>query len=145
MWLTKTGGAIFLAGVLLFSLVTGCGNDEKNAAKPKDEATQGDQNTPDENKQAEENPVPIVDVSLGLDPKDVVARYEGGELTVEEFENYLQVQAFINPQAGFAIQEKDPQSLKMFVETYVAEESMANKAPEIKNVDEEANNPCESH
>ncbi len=134
----KRWGVLLLTATLVFSLVTGCGKEEEKEAKAKDEQSQTDQNNQKEDKQAEESPVPVVNVDLGMDPKDIVAEYEGGTLTAEQFENYLQVQAFINPQAGLAIQQKDPEALKMFVDSYVAEAAMASKAPEIKDVEAEA-------
>lgn len=134
----KRWGVLLLSATLVFSLVTGCGKDEEKEAKPKEEQSQTDQNNQKNDQQAEESPVPVVNVDLGMDPKDVVAEYEGGKLTAEQFENYLQVQAFINPQAGLAIQQKDPEALKMFVDSYVAEAAMASKAPEIKEVEAEA-------
>lgn len=130
-------GALLLSATLLFSVTTGCGKTEEDA-KAKDEAAQ---TTPDPaagEQNADESPIPIVDVNLGMDPKDIVATYEGGELTAEQFENYLEIQSFLNPQAGFAIQQKDPAALEMFVKSYVAEISMAKQAPELKTVEDEA-------
>lgn len=133
----KRWGVLLLSATLVFSLVTGCGNDEEQEAKPNEEQSQTDQNN-QQGEQADESPVPVVNVDLGMDPKDVVAEYEGGTLTAEQFENYLQIQAFINPQAGLAIQQKDPEALRMFVDSYIAEASMASKAPEIKDVEAQA-------
>ncbi|MEW9672683.1 peptidylprolyl isomerase [Ammoniphilus sp. 3BR4] len=135
MWPLRKWGAILLSFTLAVSVLTACGGADDEETKAKDEAAQADdviEPTPDE------NPVPVVDVDLGMDPKDVIAEYDGETLTAEQFENYLAIQAFINPQAGLAIQEKSPDALKMFVDSYVSEVSMAKQAPEVENAEKEA-------
>lgn len=133
MWPLRKWGAILLSFTLAVSVLSACGGADDEQAK--DEAAQAEdviEPTPDE------NPVPVVDVSLGMDAKDVIAEYDGETLTAEQFENYLAIQAFINPQAGFAIQEKTPEALKMFVDSYVSEAAMAKRAPEVENAEKDA-------
>ncbi|WP_170145366.1 peptidylprolyl isomerase [Ammoniphilus oxalaticus] len=109
---------------LLFS-ITACSSGKGGTAAGGNEDQQPD------------NPVPIVDVSLGLEPQAIVAEYEGGSLTAEQFESYLRVQVFINPQYGLAIQQNDPQALTYLIERYVAEETLANRADQSESVDEQ--------
>ncbi|RXT09008.1 peptidylprolyl isomerase [Ammoniphilus sp. CFH 90114] len=135
-------GALMLSFTLALSVLSACGTADDKDAKAKDEAAQAkDEAVPaDQNQQpnGEENPVPIVDVNLGMDPQAVVAEYEGGKITAEQFESYLAIQSFINPQAGLAIHEKLPESLKLFIESYVSEIIMAERAPDVSNAEKEA-------
>lgn len=137
MWHNKRWGVTLAAMILLFTFLVGCGKDEGKSPDQKGDAAKGEQNQ-QEGTGSDENPVPVVDVDLGLKPDDVIAKYEGGTLTAKQFEDYLQIQAFVNPQAGFAIQQKDPEGLKKFVESYVVEKTMAEKAPQINDIDQEA-------
>ena len=128
--------AFVIAAILTFSVITGCGNDDAQDANADNE--QAPKEEQQEAPATDEQPVPIVNVDLGMDPKEIVAEYDGNKVTVEEFEDYLEVQAFINPQAGLAINEKDPEAMKMFVETYVGEIMMAEKAPEVQDLEQSA-------
>jgi len=122
----KKWSVLLLSFALATSVLTACqtGDDEK--AKAKEETSQ---NEPQPGN-SEENPLPIVKVDLGMKPDETVAKYEGGTLTAGQFKDYLEIQAFVNPQAGLAINEKDPEALKLFVDSYVGELKMAEKAPE---------------
>ncbi len=135
MWPLRKWGALMLSFTLALSLLTACGKAADKEAKDTEEQTQADQ---DQQPTGEESPVPVVDVSLGMEPNTVVAEYEGGTITVEQFENYLAIQSFINPQAGFAIHEKLPESLQLFIDSYVSEIVMAERAPEVANAESEA-------
>ncbi|HJV47539.1 MAG TPA: peptidylprolyl isomerase [Bacillota bacterium] len=116
--------------LLSASLVLGVAGCSKSADKAKEAA-------PAASGAQDENPVPVVKVDLGMNPKDIVAEYQGGTLTAEQFKDYLEVQAFINPQAGLAINQKDPQALRMFVDSYVAETVMDQRATNVKDADKQ--------
>jgi peptidyl-prolyl cis-trans isomerase C/foldase protein PrsA len=123
-------------GVLL--LIASLSLSTAACQKTADKATQGKEQTAPASESAEQNPMPVVKVDLGMNPKDTVAEYQGGTLIAEQFKDYLEVQAFINPQAGLAINQKDPEALRMFVDSYVAETVMAQRAPEVKDVEKQA-------
>lgn len=129
MLLLKKWGILLLSTSLVLG-AAGCSKAADKATKAKEEA-------PTASSAKEENPMPVVKVDLGMNPKDIVAEYQGGTLTAEQFKNYLEVQAFINPQAGLAINQKDPQALRMFVDSYVAETVMDQRATNVKDADKQ--------
>lgn len=129
----KKWGVLLVSSALVLSAFAGCGKSNSNQAQP---APTNQAASPD--KKAAENPIPVVTVDLGMKPTDVVAQYDGGTLTADQFTHYLQVQSFINPQAGSAIQGKNADAYKMFVESYVGENVMAAKAPQVPDLDKQA-------
>jgi foldase protein PrsA len=131
----KKWGALMVSALVIFSAAAGCSKGADNQAKASADAAPASTSA---SNAKDENPMPIVKVDLGMNPKDVVAEYQGGTLTAEQFKDYLEIQAFINPQAGLAINEKNSDALKMFVDSYVAETVMSQRAPEIKDLDKQA-------
>jgi foldase protein PrsA len=131
----KKWGTLLVSAALVLSVFAGCGKSSSDQTKPAP-ANQATPASPD--KSAAENPIPVVKVDLGMNPTDIVAEYDGGTLTADQFKHYLEVQAFINPQAGSAIQAKNADAYKMFVDSYVGETVMAAKAPQTPDLDKQA-------
>lgn len=95
--------------ILLVSVVlSGCGGDDDKAA--------------DKNEGEQENqPFQAVVIDLKGDPSQVVAEYEGGQVTNEQLEKYLQIQAFLNPQYAEFMREPDKEMLDGFLKNYITE------------------------
>ncbi|WP_083462860.1 peptidylprolyl isomerase [Calditerricola satsumensis] len=76
-------------------------------------------------------------LSLGVDAKQVVARYDGGEVTAGEFEKYLALQYVLNPLYRAVL--TDPESREEVLRSYIAETILADRAGSA-DVREEADN-----
>lgn len=103
---------LLTVAALIFAL-SGCGSsDENEAADPVD----GEQQTP------------AVVIELTENDDEVIASYEDGEVTAEEFKKYLQVQIFLYPQYAQIIQQADQNSVETFLNRYVAEKTLATRS-----------------
>lgn len=67
--------------------------------------------------------------SLGVDAKQVVARYAGGEVTAGEFEKYLALQYVLNPLYRAVV--TDPESREEVLRSYIAETILAGRAGNV--------------
>ncbi len=103
---------VLLTVVALIFVLSGCGNSKENeAADPADGEKQ-----------------PAVVIELTEDDDEVIASYEDGEVTAEEFKKYLQVQVFLYPQYAQFIQQADQNSMETFLKRFVAEKTLATRS-----------------
>ncbi|MBO8164878.1 MAG: peptidylprolyl isomerase [Brevibacillus sp.] len=116
-----------LAAVLACSvLAVGCGKaDEKQQAESGGQAEQNDPLAQ----------FPGLTLPYEADPDAVLAEYEGGKLTGEEFESFLRMLNFLQPGQGLAIQGADQEMLKTYVREYTGTKLLADRADQ-KMVDE---------
>lgn len=124
--------AILSSVALTFALLTGCGNAKENE--------QGAGNTPSnqtdagKNGQQAEDPndplaqFPKLDMPFTVEPDATIVEYQGGKMTGKEFETFLRVINFMNPQQGGMIEVAGKDELKAFAREYTATKILSDRA-----------------
>ncbi|MCF6094696.1 peptidylprolyl isomerase [Microaerobacter geothermalis] len=118
---------LLVIALISIGLVAGCGGkkaEEKTINQPNESQAEN----------GGEHKVP--NFSLGVDPDTEIAVYEGGNVTAGEFEKYLAIQSFVNPQYNLAI--NDPSYRRIFLDGYLGEIILASRINEEKRAREEA-------
>lgn len=131
----KRSVAILSSAVLVVSLMTGCGGKAEEAKpNPNPPANQTDGG----NQAAANDPLvqfPKLTLPYEVDPKAAVVEYQGGTLTGKEFEEFLRVINFMNPQQGAMIEIADSNALKAFAREYTATKILASRADDAMKKD----------
>jgi foldase protein PrsA len=122
--------AILSTAILAVALMSGCGNkDEKSQASQPPAQTQPAQNS---NQPTDPNDplaqFPAVKLPFTVDPDAAIVEYQGGKLTGKEFETFLRVINFLNPQQGGMIEAADQETLKVYAREYAATKILAARA-----------------
>ncbi|MFC8688231.1 peptidylprolyl isomerase [Brevibacillus porteri] len=123
----KRSVAILSSAVLVVALMTGCGGKAEEAKQ--DSKTPANQT--DGSNQAANDPLvqfPKLTLPYTADQKAVVVEYQGGTVTGKEFEEFLRVINFMNPQQGTMIEMADSNSLKAFAREYTATKVLASRS-----------------
>lgn len=128
----KRSLAILSTVVLTMALLAGCGSA--------DEAQTGDETPASQDAGQKEGAAENADDPLTMFPKlelpytaeagATIVEYQGGKLTAEEFETFLRVINFINPQQGAMIGMADQEMIKTFAREYTATKILADRADE---------------
>ncbi|WJQ81755.1 peptidylprolyl isomerase [Brevibacillus brevis] len=123
----KRSVAILSSAVLVVALMTGCGGKAEEAKQ--DSKTPANQT--DGSKQAANDPLvqfPKLTLPYAADQKAVIVEYQGGTVTGKEFEEFLRVINFMNPQQGTMIEMADSKSLKAFAREFTATKVLASRS-----------------
>ncbi|MED1785574.1 peptidylprolyl isomerase [Brevibacillus fortis] len=123
----KRSVAILSSAVLVVALMTGCGGKAEEAKQ--DPTTPANQT--DGGNQAANDPLvqfPKLTLPYSADQKAVIVEYQGGTVTGQEFEEFLRVINFMNPQQGTMIEIADSNSLKAFAREYTATKVLASRS-----------------
>ncbi|MFF0830575.1 peptidylprolyl isomerase [Brevibacillus sp. NPDC003359] len=123
----KRSVAILSSAVLVVALMTGCGGKAEEAKQ--DPTTPANQT--DGSNQAADDPLvqfPKLTLPYSADQKAVVVEYQGGTVTGQEFEEFLRVINFMNPQQGTMIEMADSNSLKAFAREFTATKVLASRS-----------------
>ncbi|MFS0556969.1 peptidylprolyl isomerase [Brevibacillus sp. 179-C9.3 HS] len=124
----KRSVAILSSAVLVVALMTGCGGKAEEA-KP-DSKTPANQ-TDGGNQAAANDPLaqfPKLTLPYTVDPKAAIVEYQGGTTSGKEFEEFLRVINFMNPQQGMMIEMADNNALKAFAREYTATKILASRS-----------------
>ncbi|GEB34025.1 MULTISPECIES: peptidylprolyl isomerase [Brevibacillus] len=127
----KRSVAILSSAVLVVALMTGCGKAEENAQQNQNPSSQTDGNKQGNQATDANDPLtqfPKLTLPYTADAKAVVVEYQGGTITGQEFEEFLRVINFMNPQQGTMIEAADNQALKAFAREYTATKILASRS-----------------
>ncbi|MBW5471132.1 foldase [Brevibacillus formosus] len=125
----KRSVAILSSAVLVVALMAGCGGKAEEAKQE----TKTPANQTDGSNQAANDPLvqfPKLTLPYAADQKAVVVEYQGGTVTGKEFEEFLRVINFMNPQQGTMIEMADSNALKAFAREYTATKVLASRSDE---------------
>lgn len=123
----KRSVAILSSAVLVVALMAGCGGKAEEAKQE----TKTPANQTDGSNQAANDPLvqfPKLTLPYAADQKAVIVEYQGGTVTGKEFEEFLRVINFMNPQQGTMIEMADSNSLKAFAREYTATKVLAGRS-----------------
>ncbi|MGK5511126.1 peptidylprolyl isomerase [Brevibacillus formosus] len=123
----KRSVAILSSAVLVVALMAGCGGKAEEAKQE----TKTPANQTDGSNQAANDPLvqfPKLTLPYAADQKAVIVEYQGGTVTGKEFEEFLRVINFMNPQQGTMIEMADSKSLKAFAREYTATKVLAGRS-----------------
>ncbi|AWX53703.1 MULTISPECIES: peptidylprolyl isomerase [Brevibacillus] len=123
----KRSVAILSSAVLVVALMTGCGGKAEEAKQ--DSKTPANQT--DGSNQAANDPLvqfPKLTLPYTADQKAVIVEYQGGTVTGKEFEEFLRVINFMNPQQGTMIEMADSNTLKAYSREYTATKVLAGRS-----------------
>jgi parvulin-like peptidyl-prolyl isomerase len=128
----KRSLAILSSVALTMTLLTGCGdakeNEQTSGQTPSNQTEAGK----DEQAAADPNDpltqFPKLDMPFTVEPDATIVEYQGGKLTGEEFEKFLRVINFMNPQQGTMIEIADKEALKAFAREYTGTKILAERA-----------------
>lgn len=124
----KRSVAILSSAVLVVALMTGCGGKAEEAKQ--DPTTPANQ-TDGGNQAAANDPLvqfPKLTLPYAADQKAAIVEYQGGTVTGKEFEEFLRVINFMNPQQGTMIEMADSNSLKAYAREYTATKVLASRS-----------------
>jgi foldase protein PrsA len=117
-----------LLGMLALTVImlSACGNNKEEATDEKKETDQKQEQPQDSTQKGEEKVVfPELD-RKGLEADKIMASYENGEVTGEEFAKYLSYQGFMEPQYPI----NDPEFRKEALRYYIAEKTIGDNLTE---------------
>jgi len=123
--------AILSAAILTLALLAGCGGDKGQAAGEQNPASQTDGGQADGD--ANVDPLamfPKLELPYTAEADATIVEYQGGKLNAQEFETFLRVINFINPQQGGMIAQADQEMLKFFAREYTGTKILAARADE---------------
>ncbi|ASJ56661.1 foldase [Brevibacillus formosus] len=123
----KRSVAILSSAVLVVALMAGCGGKAEEAKQE----SKTPANQTDGSNQAANDPLvqfPKLTLPYAADQKAVIVEYQGGTVTGKEFEEFLRVINFMNPQQGTMIEMADSNSLKAFAREYTATKVLAGRS-----------------
>jgi len=126
----KRSVAILSSAVLVVALMTGCGKAEENAQPNQPPANQTDGQNGNQAADANDplTQFPKLTLPFTVDPKAAIVEYQGGAVTGQEFEEFLRVINFMNPQQGGMIEIADNDALKAFAREYTSTKILASRA-----------------
>ncbi|WP_421617331.1 peptidylprolyl isomerase [Brevibacillus sp. TJ4] len=124
----KRSLAILSAVVLTMALLAGCGG-------AKEQTQTGDQTPANQNENSADELDPLsmfpkLELPYEANADETIVEYEGGKLSAGEFETFLRVINFINPQQGSMISMADQEMIKVFAREYTATKILASRADE---------------
>ncbi|MFD2370160.1 peptidylprolyl isomerase [Brevibacillus sp. GCM10020057] len=128
----KRSVAILSSAVLVVALMAGCGKADENA-QPQTPANQtGGYGQGNQAANAADPLVqfPKLTLPFTVDPNAAIVEYQGGTMNGKEFEEFLRVINFMNPQQGGMIEAADDSNLKAFAREYTATKVLAARADE---------------
>ncbi|WP_409176547.1 peptidylprolyl isomerase [Brevibacillus fortis] len=123
----KRSVAILSSAVLVVALMTGCGGKAEEAKQE----SKTPANQTDGSNQAANDPLvqfPKLTLPYAADQNAVIVEYQGGTVTGKEFEEFLRVINFMNPQQGTMIEMADSNALKAFAREYTATKVLASRS-----------------
>lgn len=126
----KRSVAILSSAVLVVALMAGCGKAEEQA-QPQTPANQTEGNGQGNQAADATDPLaqfPKLTLPFTVDPSAAIVEYQGGTVSGKEFEEFLRVINFMNPQQGGMIEAADENSLKIFAREYAATKVLAARA-----------------
>lgn len=127
----KRSVAILSSAVLVVALMTGCGKAEENAQPNQNQASQTEGNKQGNQTADANDPLtqfPKLTLPYAGDAKAAYVEYQGGTVTGQEFEEFLRVINFMNPQQGTMIEAADNEALKAFAREYTATKILASRS-----------------
>lgn len=129
----KRSVAILSSAVLVVALMTGCGKAEEKAQPSQQPPANQTTGAGDKGNQAADPNDPLAQfpkltLPFDVEPKATIVEYQGGTLTGQEFETFLRVINFMNPQQGGMIEVADKDALKNFAREYTATKILASRA-----------------
>lgn len=134
--------AILSTAVLAMALLAGCGDTNENAqAGDQTPASQTDAGQTDGAAEDPNDPLtmfPKLELPYTVEPNATIIEYQGGKLTAEEFETFLRVINFMNPQQGSMIAHADQELLKTFAREYTATKILAERADDAVHTESKA-------
>lgn len=128
----KRSVAILSSAVLAVALLAGCGKAEESA-QPNQQPPANQTDSKQNGNQAADPSDPLAQfpkltLPFTVDPKATIVEYKGGTMTGQEFEEFLRVINFMNPQQGSMIEVADNDALKAFAREYTATKILAARA-----------------
>ncbi|MED1795088.1 peptidylprolyl isomerase [Brevibacillus nitrificans] len=133
----KRSVAILSSAVLVMALMAGCGKADNNA-QPQTPTNQTE-GSGQGNQAADANDplvkFPKLTLPFTVEPNAALVEYQGGTMNGKEFEEFLRVINFMNPQQGGMIEAADENALKAFAREYTATKILAARADETMKKD----------
>ncbi|KQL47003.1 foldase [Brevibacillus choshinensis] len=127
----KRSVAVLSSAVLVMALLAGCGKADESA-QPQTPPANQTEGSGQGNQAADANDplaqFPKLTLPFTVDPTATLVEYQGGTMNGKEFEEFLRVINFMNPQQGGMIEAADDNALKAFAREYTATKIMAARA-----------------
>lgn len=122
--------AILSSAALVVALMAGCGKAEESAQsnQPASQTGAGQHGSQAADPNDPLTQFPKLNLPFAVDPNATIVEYQGGTMTGQEFETFLRVINFMNPQQGGMIEAADKDALKTFAREYTGTKILASRA-----------------